>query len=341
MLRNLIGPARARSVTVPMNSDLLPRRMIDRDWTTQTKESPPCPPVTGPRFDHPAGPTCRRRTLREVGPSTVRSAQEANPDLVVISCSLGMVCVPVAGAMGDMGDMRATDTWKSYLNTDDLTKTLATASEQGAGVTLPPMEVADLGTQAVLTDPTGAQLGAWEPKTFEGFTVLGQHGAPSWFELFARDFHAAVSFYGSVFRWETEVVRDSDQFRYAQMQNPDETESWPALWTPRSCPKGCPRIGRFTGRWATLRPSLPPSLGWGVQLSSRWKKHRTAASPPVTDPSGAQFKLRQQSTSRRGRRVAAPVARSGQRPGRAMARLPLRGRRCVRPARAANRGVRA
>ena len=35
----------------------------------------------------------------------------------------------------------------------------------------------------MIFDPTGAALGIWEPGTFPGFTVLSEHGAPSWFEL--------------------------------------------------------------------------------------------------------------------------------------------------------------
>ena len=33
-----------------------------------------------------------------------------------------------------------------------------------------------------------------------GFTVLNEHGAPSWFELHTRDHAAACAFYRSVFR---------------------------------------------------------------------------------------------------------------------------------------------
>jgi uncharacterized protein len=87
--------------------------------------------------------------------------------------------VPVAGAMGDMGDMKATNTWKIYLNTDDIAKTIAAAEAEGAQITVPSMEVADLGTQAVLIDPTGAEVGAWQPGTFPGFTVLDEPGSPS------------------------------------------------------------------------------------------------------------------------------------------------------------------
>jgi predicted enzyme related to lactoylglutathione lyase len=222
-------------------------------------------------------------------------AQEANPEFggYFMFTRHG---VPVAGAMGDMGDMRATDTWKIYLNTDDLTKTLATASEQGAGVTLPPMEVADLGTQAVLIDPTGAQLGAWEPKTFEGFTVLGEHGAPSWFELFTRDFHAAVAFYGSVFRWETEVVSDTDQFRYAQMRNPDATGELAGIMDAAFLPEGVP--AHWSIYWEVDDPeaviATVSRLGGSVIAALEETPYGRLAT--VTDPSGAEFKLRQQTT---------------------------------------------
>jgi predicted enzyme related to lactoylglutathione lyase len=64
--------------------------------------------------------------------------------------------VPIAGGMGDMGDMRADNTWKVYLATDDIAKTLAAAETGGAQITAPAMAVADLGQQAVLVDPTGS-----------------------------------------------------------------------------------------------------------------------------------------------------------------------------------------
>src|ERR1700678_3408612 len=53
--------------------------------------------------------------------------------------------VPTAGAMGDMGDMPADNSWKIYLDTDDLAKTLERAAAEGAEVLAPAMPVADLG----------------------------------------------------------------------------------------------------------------------------------------------------------------------------------------------------
>lgn len=95
--------------------------------------------------------------------------------------------VPVAGAMGPMDDAPADNRWKTYLATDDIGRTVKEAEAEGAQVVVPPMPVADLGSQAVLLDPTGAVVGAWQPGTFPGFTVVAETGAPSWFELFTRD----------------------------------------------------------------------------------------------------------------------------------------------------------
>ena len=72
----------------------------------------------------------------------------------------------------------------------------------------------------MLIDPTGAHLGAWQPGTFPGFTVLGEHGAPSWFELFTRDHAAAVAFYRSCSAGRPMLVGDSDEFRYTTLRDP-------------------------------------------------------------------------------------------------------------------------
>ena len=128
--------------------------------------------------------------------------------------------VDVAGCMGDMGDMKATDAWKPFLATPDIAATVAAAEAQGAGLLGTVMPVGDIGIQAVIEDPTGAHLGVWQPLAFPGFTVLDEPGTPSWFELLTRDFAGALEFYRSVFGWETDLVSDTDEFRYATVRGP-------------------------------------------------------------------------------------------------------------------------
>ena len=113
------------------------------------------------------------------------------------------------------------------------------------------MPVADLGDQAVLIDPTGAHLGAWQPGTFPGFTVLDEHGAPSWFELHTRDYATALDFYRSVFRWETDMVGDTDEFRYATMRDPSGDGELAGIMDASGVPsrrRARPLVGLLGGR---------------------------------------------------------------------------------------------
>ena len=200
---------------------------------------------------------------------------------------------PVAGGMGDMPDMPAQNVWTIYLATDDIGKTVGEAEAQGAQIVSPPMAVADLGTQAVLIDPTGANLGAWQPGTFPGFTVLNERGAPSWFELHTRDHAAAVSFYRSVFRWDTNSVGDSDEFRYTTMRNPNGGEDLAGIMDAKAfLPEGVP--SHWSVYWQVDDPdaivSRVKALGGSVVMDATDTPYGRLAT--VTDPAGAQFKLR-------------------------------------------------
>jgi predicted enzyme related to lactoylglutathione lyase len=206
--------------------------------------------------------------------------------------------VPTAGGMGDMGDAKADNTWKVYLNTGDIDRTVREAEASGARVIVPAMPVADLGEQAVLIDPTGAHLGAWEPGTFSGFTVLCEHGAPSWFELYTREYAAAVDFYRSVFGWDTNVVGDTDQFRYTTMRGPggegelagimdgsaflpaEVAAHWSIYWEVDDVDAAVDKV---------------MSLGGSVVMKAEDTPYGRIAS--VTDTAGALFKLRTSPTA--------------------------------------------
>jgi uncharacterized protein len=201
--------------------------------------------------------------------------------------------VPVAGGMGPMGDMAADNRWKIYLASDDITKTLEVAAADGAEIVSPVMDVADLGRQAVLTDPTGAAIGTWQPGTFPGFTVLNEHGAPSWFELHTRDHAGAVDFYKTTFGWETNVESDTDEFRYTTVLDPEgdglvagimdgarimpegEKSSWYVYW---EVDDAAAATARATG------------LGASVAMDCQDTPYGQLAS--LVDPTGARFSLR-------------------------------------------------
>jgi predicted enzyme related to lactoylglutathione lyase len=150
--------------------------------------------------------------------------------------------VRVAGGMRNDGSTGAPDGWTVYLATADAGATVAAAEAAGATTIVPTMEVADLGSMAVVADPGGAVVGLWQPGTHRGFGVLAEPGAPAWFELHTRAYDASVAFYRDVLGWDTHVMSDAPEFRYTTLGEGDgalagvmdqtghEAEDAPAYW---------------------------------------------------------------------------------------------------------------
>jgi uncharacterized protein len=57
----------------------------------------------------------------------------------------------------------------SYLAVDDVDARTAAARQAGAGIVVPPSDVADQGRLATLVDPFGAAVTLWQPGAFEGW----------------------------------------------------------------------------------------------------------------------------------------------------------------------------
>jgi predicted enzyme related to lactoylglutathione lyase len=202
---------------------------------------------------------------------------------------------PIAGGMGEMGPgMPADDSWKIYLSTEDIAEVHDALGSHGATAMTPAIPIADLGRNMVFTDPNGAVLGAWQPETFPGFAALEEPGAPSWFELFTRDSAAALDFYRAVFSWHTEVEGDSDEFRYSTLRDPEDTERQLAGVMDASgfLPQGVP--DHWSVYWEVgdvdVTVALARQLGGTLVDGPMDTPHGRVAT--VTDPTGAQFKLR-------------------------------------------------
>lgn len=199
----------------------------------------------------------------------------------------------VAGCMGDMGGMPANNSWKIYLTSADITKTLQAAEEGGAQVGLPASPVGDLGIQSVLIDPTGATVGVWEPKVFTGFTELDEPGAPSWFELHTRDYPTAVAFYRKAFGLEANAVVDSGEMRYSTVRVPGaETELAGIMDATRFLPDGVP--AHWSTYWhvedADAAVAKVTALGGSLVTGPEDTPYGRLAT--VSDPAGAEFKVR-------------------------------------------------
>jgi uncharacterized protein len=55
--------------------------------------------------------------------------------------------------------------WLAYVQVDDIQASTAKAKSLGANVMVDVMDVEDAGWLSIISDPTGAVLGLWKPKT--------------------------------------------------------------------------------------------------------------------------------------------------------------------------------
>jgi uncharacterized protein len=202
--------------------------------------------------------------------------------------------LPIAGGMGDMGPtMPANDTWKVYLSTDDIAGVAATLEALGAATLSPPMAVADLGQNMVFADPTGANLGAWQPETFPGFATMNEPGAPGWFELFTRDFTGALEFYRNVFHWKTEIEGDTDEFRYATLRHPETDEQLAGVMDASAfLPEGVPAHWSVYWQVDDTDAAADRVKVLGGTLVDGPTDTPYGRLATATDPAGAMFKLR-------------------------------------------------
>jgi predicted enzyme related to lactoylglutathione lyase len=120
----------------------------------------------------------------------------------------------VAGLMPNDPQWQMPDGWSTYFHTAGIEATIAAAIAAGGTSCGGAMEIPEKGSMAMLTDPSNAMFGLWQPTGHRGFEVVGEAGAPVWHQLTTRDYAKALDFYRAVFGWDTQVEADTDDFRY-------------------------------------------------------------------------------------------------------------------------------
>ncbi len=102
--------------------------------------------------------------------------------------------------------------WTNYVSVDNVDALLDTVTEQGGMIIAPAMDIFDSGRMAVIQDPTGAQLGLWQPKNHKGAGIVNTPGAMTWNELYTRDLEKARAFYNILLGWEYEAMEGMDYY---------------------------------------------------------------------------------------------------------------------------------
>jgi uncharacterized protein len=199
--------------------------------------------------------------------------------------------VPVAGCMPNAPQTGLPDGWTVYLATDNAKAAAERALAHGGSLRQGPIDIADLGTEIVLTDAVGVRIGAWQAGQFAGFAAQpGQVGLPSYFELLTRDYQRAVPFYADVFGWAAQVASDTPGFRLTVLADggqtlagimdasafleADQPDQWVVYLKVADTDAAVAALTRLGG--AVVDPAVDTPFG------------RMAV---VTDPTGAVFKL--------------------------------------------------
>lgn len=197
---------------------------------------------------------------------------------------------PIAGAMPLAAELQLPDGWGVYLSVDDARKTAEIARAAGATVRVEPMQVADLGVSAVVDDPTGARIGAWQPLSFPGVSALGRPGAPAWFELLTTDYDRAVGFYRDAFRWDAHAAGDTPEFRYTTLGQGDGQRAgiMDASANAREA-----TVGGWSVYFATADTdaSIAKAFDLGATVVRQPEDTPYGRLATVADPNGAPFKL--------------------------------------------------
>ena len=179
--------------------------------------------------------------------------------------------------------------WFSYVSVDDADAIASRARELGGTVYGEAFDVLDSGRMAVVQDPTGAVLGAWQPRSHIGAGRVNDPGCFTWNELQTRDPETAADFYAALFGWETEPVEQNGDLVYVTIENAgtknggimpmteqhgDAPPFWLTYFTVPSCDDAVGKVRELGGELL----AGPLDLGAG----------RIAV---VSDPQGAAFAL--------------------------------------------------
>jgi predicted enzyme related to lactoylglutathione lyase len=155
----------------------------------------------------------------------------------------------------------------TYFKSSDIDGDVQKAVELGASVAVPAMKVSDVGTMAVLIDPTGASFGLWQAGTFGGFGVAYEENAPGWFDQVSLDPEKAGKFYASFTRHELfspegdmRVLRNGEQwFASITFDHVDEGPRWKPIYVVDSLERIHETVPRHGGAILIAEMPVPGS----------------------------------------------------------------------------------
>ena len=162
-----------------------------------------------------------------------------------------------------------------YFATDDIDGSLAKATELGGTIVMGRQEVPFTGIMALVTDPTGAMHGLWQPTGFNGFGVVYEPGTPGWFDHASNEPAKAAAYYSALTGHSLiepqpgmQVLANGEQWFASVSQNqvPERTQAqWNSLYIVENLEAARDKI-RSLGGTIVLEEMLVPGSAISVFL---------------------------------------------------------------------------
>ena len=181
--------------------------------------------------------------------------------------------------------------WLAYVTVEDAADASAKAKALGGSAIKEAFDVFDIGSMAVLQDPTGATFAVWQPKKHTGTDHIdAKPGSVCWNELASRDADAARLFYGELFAWQPEIRDMGEVGKYTVFKNGEAeaagllqmTEEWgdlPSHWmvyfSVADCDASAHKAAELGGKVCVPPTDIPPVGRFAV----------------INDPQGADFSI--------------------------------------------------
>ena len=182
--------------------------------------------------------------------------------------------------------------WTSYVLVEDADAAAAAAEAAGGTVTMPPMDVMDQGRMAMLSDPTGASVGLWQPAAHQGADVFNVPGAMTWNELQTRDIKAALPFYEKVFGWEWVDGPDSGYYvANIPAKEGDDKSNAGAMTTPPGVPDEAPNVWMVYFAVEDCDTAMAAAQGLGGEVFLPAMEMGPMKFGGLIDPTGGMFLL--------------------------------------------------
>jgi predicted enzyme related to lactoylglutathione lyase len=162
--------------------------------------------------------------------------------------------------------------WATYVWVDSADDAAAKAKEAGGSVLVEPFDVMEAGRMAVLADPQGAPINAWEARRHRGAQLVNEPGTWNFSGLNTDDMDSARAFYGAVFGWQADPIDLGDQGASNMWRLPgygDYLEKRDPGLRSRMADQGAPAGFEDTVAWLMPLNGAPPETPahWAVTFA--------------------------------------------------------------------------